>query len=332
MANGVSVVVCTYNGGGRLAEVLSCIEQQDFTGNLELILVDNNSSPETVQIIDDEINKMTVSARSVMEKNQGLQFARVKGFYEAKYDVVLMVDDDNFLSKNYVSEVFAAFQKDDKLGLVGGLGIARFEAEKPWWFDDYQINFAVGQQSHTLYGAGLGVRKSTYLSILENPKIKPTLSDRTGGSLMSGGDTEMNFWFMLSGWGVRAIDNVSFEHLMPESRMNLEYLHRLHHGFGMTRVLSMPYRNFLSNPTKAIPPPSILRPLHRKRLSYLESVLEGLLKEKNNVGGRNRESLRKSLSRSALYGEIEMIQNLNWSYRKKLMTIQQNCLALSNAS
>ncbi|MEC7406007.1 MAG: glycosyltransferase, partial [Bacteroidota bacterium] len=152
-------MVCTYNGGNRLREVLSSIEQQEFAGNLELILVDNNSSPETVQIINDEINKMTVSARSVIEKQQGLQFARVKGFYEAKYDVVLMVDDDNFLSKNYVSEVFTAFQKDDTLGLVGGLGIARFEAEKPWWFDDYQINFAVGAQSNTLYGAGLGVRK-----------------------------------------------------------------------------------------------------------------------------------------------------------------------------
>ena len=331
MANGISVVVCTYNGGGRLAEVLSCIEQQDFTGNLELILVDNNSSADTVQIIDDEIDKMTISARSVIEKKQGLQFARIRGFYEAKYDVVLMVDDDNFLSKNYAKEVFLAFQKDEKLGLVGGLGIARFEVKKPWWFDQYQINFAVGPQSHTLYGAGLGVRKSIYLSILENPEIKPAISDRTGGSLMSGGDTEMNFWFILSGWGVRAINNISFEHLMPESRMNLEYLHRLHHGFGMTRVLTMQYRNFLSNKTKTIPPPSIIRPLHRKRLSYLEHSLKKLEQEENTVNSQDLSQLSKSLKLSALYGEIEMVQNLNWSYRKALLTVQQNCVILNNA-
>ena len=331
MVNGISLIVCTYNGGSRLVEVLSCIEQQDFTGNLELILVDNNSSSETAEIIDEEISKMTISARCVVEKKQGLQFARVRGFYEAKYDVVLMVDDDNFLSKNYAKEVFLAFQKDEKLGLVGGLGIARFEAKKPWWFDEYQINFAVGPQSDTLYGAGLGVRKSIYISILENPKIKPAISDRTGGSLMSGGDTEMNFWFMLSGWGVKAIDNISFEHLMPEGRMNIEYLHRLHHGFGMTRVLTMPYRNFLSNQTKTIPTPSILRPLHRKRLSYLEHTLQKLKQEENTVKDQDLSQLSKSLKLSALYGEIEMIQNLNWSYRKALLTIQQNCVTLYNA-
>ena len=332
MVDGISIVVCTYNGGNRLREVLSSIEQQEFAGNLELILVDNNSSNETVQIINDEINKMTVSARSVIEKQQGLQFARVKGFYEAKYDVVLMVDDDNFLSKNYVSEVFTAFQKDDTLGLVGGLGIARFEAEKPWWFDDYQINFAVGAQSNTLYGAGLGVRKKVYLSVLENPKIKPAITDRTGESLMSGGDTEMNFWFTLSGWGVKVLKHISFEHFMPKNRMTIEYLHRLHHGFGMTRVLTIVYQDYLANGYKTLPRPSIVRPMHRKRLSYLESVLEGLMQEGNHVEERDLESLRKSLSRSALHGEIEMIQNLNWSYRKKLVTIQQNCLALSNAS
>jgi len=331
MANGISVVVCTYNGGGRLAEVLSCIEQQDFTGNLELILVDNNSSSDTVKIIDDEIDKMTISARSVIEKKQGLQFARIRGFYEAAYDIVLMVDDDNFLSKKYVKEVFLAFQKDENLGLVGGLGVARFEAKKPWWFDQYQINFAVGPQSHTLYGAGLAVRKSIYLSILENPEIKPAISDRTGGSLMSGGDTEMNFWFMLSGWEVRAIDNISFEHLMPESRMNLEYLHRLHHGFGMTRVLTTQYRNFLSNKSKTIPPPSIIRPLHRKRLSYLEHSLKKLEQEENTVNGQDLSQLSKSLKLSALYGEIEMVQKLNWSYRKALLTVQQNCVTLNNA-
>ena len=81
MANGISVVVCTYNGGGRLAEVLSCIEQQDFTGNLELILVDNNSSSDTVKIIDDEIDKMTISARSVIEKkNKDFSLQGLEGF------------------------------------------------------------------------------------------------------------------------------------------------------------------------------------------------------------------------------------------------------------
>ena len=309
MVNGVSVIVCTYNGGGRLAEVLSCIDKQDFTGNIELIVVDNNSSPETVQIIDDELNKMTRSARSVIEKKQGLQFARIKGFYEAKYDIVLMVDDDNFLSKHYVSEVFQAFQKDETLGLVGGLGIARFEGDKPWWFDQYQIDFAVGPQLNTLYGAGLGIRKNVYLSFLENPNIRHVLFGRTGSTLISGEDSEMNFWFMLSGWGVRALDNISFEHLMPESRMNIEYLHRLHHGFGMTRVLTMPYRNFLSNHNKTIPPPSILRPLHRKRLSYLEQALQNLKQEENTVNGQDPSQLSKSLKLSALYGEIEMIQN-----------------------
>ena len=332
MVNGVSVVVCTYNGGRQLVEVLSCIEQQVFTGNIELIVVDNNSSPETAKIIEIEINKLTISARCVKEKKQGILFARVKGLYEARYDIVLMVDDDNFLSKNYVAEVFQAFQKDDTLGLVGGVGIARFETEKPWWFDHYQSSFAVGPQLkyHSLYGAGLGIRKNVYLSILENPNIEHVLVGRTGKTLLSGEDSEINFWFKLSGWKVRALDSISFEHLMKEDRMNLEFLHRLYHGFGMTRVFTRPYLDYLSNKANVIPPPSILRPLHIKRLSYLEHNLQNLKREENTIDGQDLNGLSKSLKLSNLYGEIEMIQKINWSYRKTLLTIQKNCLALHN--
>ena len=99
---GISYVVCTYNGSSRLRRVVSAIlNQLKSQDNYELILVDNNSTDESARVFQDAAGGWKASV--ILEKKQGLMFARLAGLKAAKYKNVLFIDDDNYLCLLYTS-------------------------------------------------------------------------------------------------------------------------------------------------------------------------------------------------------------------------------------
>lgn len=243
---GISVIVCCYNSVERITPTLEHLFEQKVTQGFEweIIVVDNNSSDDTSSKSKELYSQSgsSIPFNVVSEPNPGLSNARQAGFNASKYEIVLMVDDDNWLSSNYLDGIWSVFQKDDAIGMVGGLGIPELSEPAPEWFDRYAYCYATGPQTKDgkagftehLYGAGLALKLSV-LDTLKANGFTSLLSDRIGNSLMSGGDTELCFAFRMAGAKLYYEPTISFKHELPQGRINWRYLRRLFHGFGLTK-------------------------------------------------------------------------------------------------
>ena len=240
---GVSVLLCCYNSAARIKETLHALASQQFHSPFfwEIILVDNASTDKTAQIsrsIWDDLDTGT-ELRIVFEPRAGLGNARKKGISEASCSFILFCDDDNWLDRSYVQDVFNILNSDPTIAACGGRGIPVFEIPKPYWFDEYAEAFALGpQQANTengkilnLYGAGLAVNKFI-LQQLEMINFTPLMQGRVGNKLSSAEDTELTYALVLMGYKLYYSHELKFYHYLPKERLNLSYLKKLFIAFG----------------------------------------------------------------------------------------------------
>jgi len=121
----VSIIIPSYNRKDELISCLNSILQQDYP-NLEIIVVDDNSSDGTVQTIQGLFPHVQVIAGSV---NCGPSYRRNQGILASHGEYLLFLDSDVELQEpSIISKMVARFQKDDKTGELGG-EIAVYEGE-----------------------------------------------------------------------------------------------------------------------------------------------------------------------------------------------------------
>lgn len=254
--NGISIIICTYNGRQKLEETLLAILQLKATFPWELLVVDNASTDETAAFSSSLLSKSTIDWRILREEEPGLIKARLCGLRASKYDVLLYCDDDNTLDKEYLQIGYDLLNENPIIGALGGCGTPVFEAQKPDWFDKYGHSFAVGPQAEKdgpmqeypaeLYGAGAFFRKEVLLQYLEKG-FKSGLSGRTGNNLVSGEDVEWCYLIQLAGYQIWYDHRLVFNHTMPQGRMNWEYYLRLKQGIASGAGQLLPYNCLFRN-------------------------------------------------------------------------------------
>ncbi|OFV82086.1 MAG: hypothetical protein A2Y78_13030 [Acidobacteria bacterium RBG_13_68_16] len=191
-----------------------------------------------------------VPLRIVHESALGLSNARWRGFLEACYQVVSFIDDDNWVSPDWLRTAHEVFDRDPELAACGGFNEVAFDGRPPAWFDAYKWSFAVGPQgpspdtadtnAPSLWGAGLTVRLAAWHG-LQQCGFVPLLRDRTGSALSGAGDTELCLALRLAGWRLRYEPRLRLTHFLPSWRLHWSYLRRLHRAFGASTVGTDPY-------------------------------------------------------------------------------------------
>jgi glycosyltransferase involved in cell wall biosynthesis len=109
----ISVVIPAFNEEKFIGKTLFSLLEQDFK-DFEIIVVDNNSTDKTAKIAK------KFGAILISEKNQGVAFARQKGFLNAKGKIVASTDADTILPRNWLSRIFEEFEKNENLVAFGG--------------------------------------------------------------------------------------------------------------------------------------------------------------------------------------------------------------------
>jgi glycosyltransferase involved in cell wall biosynthesis len=235
---GVSVVICTYNGAARLPQTLAHLAAQENTDAVawEVLLVDNASTDDTVGVARRcWPADAPVPLRVVNEPQIGLSHARIKGFAEARYEIVSFIDDDNWVAGDWISRVSEIMSSDPTLGALNGLNYPVFEIEPPAWFERFQEIYAVFTEENLarlngmpygLFGAGLNVRKTAWVE-LKRANFEFNLSDVAGAKLSRGGDSELTFAIREAGWKLAFDPALRLQHFLPANRLNWTYLRRL---------------------------------------------------------------------------------------------------------
>jgi glycosyltransferase involved in cell wall biosynthesis len=235
---GVSVVICTYNGAARLPQTLAHLAAQKNTSAIawELLVVNNASTDDT-----GEVARRCWPAdapaplRVVQEPRIGLSSARIRGFAEARYEIVSFVDDDNWVANNWIGRGSEAMSADPGLGALNGVSHPVCEIVPPGLFERFHKHYAVftkedlAEQSgppHGLFGAGLNIRRAAWLA-LRHADFEFNLSDAIGAKLSRGGDSELTFAIREAGWKLSIDPSLRLQHFLPAYRLNWDYLRKL---------------------------------------------------------------------------------------------------------
>jgi glycosyltransferase involved in cell wall biosynthesis len=248
---GVTVALCCYNSATRLPETLSHLKQVQTSVPWEVLIIDNASMDGTAEVAQAHWGVSSPGPmRIVREPQAGLSHARQRAFAEACYDIVSFIDDDNWVSPNWVQSVSDLLGANAQAGVCGGLIEAACEVSPPPWFKDYAIDYAIGKQGRTegdntkfhgfMWGAGMSVRKSAWQGLVAKG-FRPALTDRKGSQLSSGGDTELCLALRLAGWRLYYSSQIKMQHFIPAFRLDWRYLRRMYRGFGAATVGTDPY-------------------------------------------------------------------------------------------
>lgn len=138
----LSIIICTYNRAFYLEKCLNAVIPQ-ITSDSEIIVVDNNSSDNTHELISSLQNSNT-SFRYIAEKNPGLSHARNKGLAEANGDWVCFIDDDAIITEGYLQRALTLISSRN-FDFFGGKVIPLYITKKPAWIPDslnrYELSY-----------------------------------------------------------------------------------------------------------------------------------------------------------------------------------------------
>jgi len=116
-AKKVSVIVPAYNAARTIARCIESLLGQNFPRrDFEIIVVDNNSTDTTAEIIK------RYPVKYVIEKKRGPAAARNAGIAASKGSILAFIDSDCFARKDWLREGLAAFE--DGVGCVAGRVLA----------------------------------------------------------------------------------------------------------------------------------------------------------------------------------------------------------------
>lgn len=120
----ISVVIPAFNEAHYIADTLVSLARQDFDGEYEVIVIDNNSSDDTAAVA------VAYGASVVFEADPGVCSARQRGVELARGEIVVSTDADTTFDSGWLSRIDSVFALDS--GCVAVAGPCRF-VDGPWW-------------------------------------------------------------------------------------------------------------------------------------------------------------------------------------------------------
>ena len=168
----ISVVLCTYNRAASLKSTLESFSGLTLPFGLdwELIVVDNNSKDNTVEVIRDFTKTARFCVRYIFESRQGRSAALNAGIAAAKGEIVAFTDDDVILHPEWLLNLIRAFDEFDCAGVAGRV-IPVWHHAKPDWLEmegqQAIVNFELGDEPKELkddppLGANSAYRKDNF--------------------------------------------------------------------------------------------------------------------------------------------------------------------------
>lgn len=137
----ISVIIPAYNRGNLVIQALKSLLLQDFDKKeFEVLVVDNNSKDNTQELLTAFINENSrrINIKYIQEKRQGDVYARHTGACYAEGRILLFTDDDATFDANWISEVYAMFQENKSVGMVGTRISIVWDKEPKKWVKRYE--------------------------------------------------------------------------------------------------------------------------------------------------------------------------------------------------
>lgn len=167
----ISVVLGTYNRATSLNLTLQSCRSLLCPASLawELLVVDNNSTDATREVVESFAATAVFPVRYIFEKRQGRSAALNAGIAEAQGDIIVFTDDDVLLHCDWLANLKRTFDDNDCASVAGRV-VPQWNHPKPDWLvmeDQYAVTrFDVGDEFKEIrippLGANSAFRKEVF--------------------------------------------------------------------------------------------------------------------------------------------------------------------------
>jgi glycosyltransferase involved in cell wall biosynthesis len=247
----LSVIIPTHHPDSvRLQRTLHGLREQTLAFDRWELLVIDNATPDLECVSGFDLT-WHPQATVIREERIGLTRARLAGIQASQGEYLVFVDDDNVLHPDYLKHIIDIFQQQPNLGVIGGKSLPEFEVTPELWVQEFYICLALrdfGDEVKTYsftdgnldkqhpdfapIGAGMALRRTAaqfYADriLLDDNRLA---LDRTGRSLQSGGDCDINLTLLDAGWQVGYFPQLQLTHLIPAGRITKDYLARVNYA------------------------------------------------------------------------------------------------------
>jgi len=124
-----SIVIPAWNEENSIFSTLSSLSEQKLSFDCELIVINNNSTDRTQEVLDD------LGVKSVLEEKQGIGYARQSGLENAKGKYFLCADADCIYPKTWAEEMVKTIEKNELNGAQAVYSDYSFiTTSSPRWF------------------------------------------------------------------------------------------------------------------------------------------------------------------------------------------------------
>jgi glycosyltransferase involved in cell wall biosynthesis len=244
----VSIITCTYNPSEDVFyRVLRAVAQLNRTGiETEYVIIDNNSKQPVASLsYVAAFLKENSWARVIVENEPGLTAARICGYTNTRHEVLLFVDDDVELAADYLQNIASLFKNYPQVGAwnAGSIEVDYIEKPEAWFLTKGKAYF---QQSaiqencwgnsrvpapYTPFGTGLCIKRDAFALYADKVKNKDyNLTDRVGGKMSSGGDSQMVLCAIALNYNVGRSPFLKLHHLVSPAKATVDYVVNLSFG------------------------------------------------------------------------------------------------------
>ena len=170
----ITVILCTYNRCQSLQKALSSVALSRLPESVtwEVLVVDNNSSDQTGDVVSDFCFRYPGRFRYLFESRPGKSYALNSGIAEAQGDIVAFMDDDVTVEPMWLQNLTAPLLKGKWAG-CGGRILPAWNCTPPRWLPDKDLHalaplavFDLGDKAAPLaespFGTNMAFRKTVF--------------------------------------------------------------------------------------------------------------------------------------------------------------------------
>lgn len=155
----VCVLVACYNEGENIADTLQSLAQQDYTGAVEVLVIDDGSTDDSLSIARSaaaSLSRQGMLIRVIAQpRNSGKSAALNRGFAETGQALVVTVDGDSYLRTDALRKIVQRFLSDPA-GTVAVAGAVLVRNSRDNWLAraqewDYFHGIAAVKRMQSMY-------------------------------------------------------------------------------------------------------------------------------------------------------------------------------------
>ncbi len=243
----VSVVIPTFNRADLLGETIDRLASlRPRTPSWELVVVDNNSTDTTRQVVESRMPSFPVPLRYLFERTQGRSSALNTGIDATRAPVLAFIDDDVIVGDEWLDAGVAPLDDDSAIDYTGGPVRPIWEAPRPAWLSgergdlwgtiaicDYGADaFVFEERRRVPLGANMAVRRRLFDRI---GGFDPTLGRSNGRHVL--GQEVPEFLARARAAGARGlyVPSMTVDHHVPARRLTKAYFRKWWYGKGLSR-------------------------------------------------------------------------------------------------